>query len=292
MAQTDLKQKLFILLQYLVPQHLVSQLAGLLTESRIPWLKNYLINQAIKTFHVNMEEASESNPQHYSTFNAFFTRSLAEGARPIDDAADSIVSPADGQISQMGTIRQGQLLQAKGKYFSLNQLLGGDAELTDAFSDGSFMTVYLSPKDYHRVHMPWAGTLKSMTYVPGALFSVNQTTSEQVDGLFARNERVICSFDTAAGPMVVILVGAMIVGSIETVWAGQICPPKRQLKQVNYSRPPAPVSFLKGDEMGRFKMGSTAIILFGKDVVEWDSNLRTLSDVTMGMKIGTVSGPS
>ncbi|MBV1914457.1 MAG: phosphatidylserine decarboxylase [Pseudomonadales bacterium] len=288
MAKTDLKQKLFILLQYLVPQHLVSRLAGLLTESQIPWLKNYLIGKAIKTFHVNMAEAAEPNPRYYATFNDFFTRALAEGARPIDATTDSVVSPADGQISQMGKIDQGQLLQAKGKAFSLKQLLADDAELTEAFVDGSFMTVYLSPKDYHRVHMPWGGTLKSMTYVPGALFSVNQTTSEQVDGLFARNERVICSFDTERGPMVVILVGAMIVGSIETVWAGQIAPPKRQLTQVNYTQPPTPIEFKKGDEMGRFKMGSTAIVLFGEDVVEWDSNLDELSDVQVGMKIGTI----
>ncbi len=286
MSKTDLKQKLFILLQYVVPQHLVSRIAGMLTDSPIPWLKNYLINKAIKTFKVNMKEAEEPNPRYYASFNDFFTRALAQGARPIDSEAGSVVSPADGQISEMGEIKQGQLLQAKGKSFSLSQLLGDDAELTKAFSGGSFMTVYLSPKDYHRVHMPAAGTLKSMTYVPGALFSVNQTTSEQVDGLFARNERVICSFDTEIGPMVVILVGAMIVGSIETTWAGQISPPKRQLTHVNYQQPIAPIRFEKGDEMGRFKMGSTAIILFGKDVVEWDSNLDASSDVTMGMKVG------
>ena len=289
MTKTDLKQKLFILLQYVVPQHTVSRIAGMLTDSPIPWLKNALINKAIKTFNVNMTEAAEPNPKQYATFNAFFTRSLADGVRPIDADENSVVSPADGQISEMGSIQQGQLLQAKGKSFSLNQLLGGDAELTDAFTDGSFMTVYLSPKDYHRVHMPWGGTLKSMTYVPGALFSVNQTTAEQVDGLFARNERVICSFDTDKGPMVVILVGAMIVGSIETVWAGQVSPPKRQLTTVNYQQPQEPPAFEKGDEMGRFKMGSTAIILFAKDAVEWDSELSASSDVNMGQKVGRVN---
>ncbi|MBL4583275.1 MAG: phosphatidylserine decarboxylase [Pseudomonadales bacterium] len=281
-----MKQKLFIFLQYLVPQHLVSRIAGVLTQSRIPWLKSYLINKAIKTFHVNMSEAADPNPQNYPTFNAFFTRALADGARPVDEAPSSVVSPADGQISQMGNIEQGQLLQAKGKSFSLNQLLGDDTALTEAFSDGCFMTVYLSPKDYHRVHMPWAGTLQAMTYVPGALFSVNQTTSEQVDGLFARNERVVCSFETDIGPMVVILVGAMIVGSIETVWAGQIAPPKRQLTRVNYKQPPQPVTLEKGAELGCFKMGSTAIVLFGKDAVQWDANLDTLSDVQLGQKIG------
>jgi phosphatidylserine decarboxylase len=195
--------------------------------------------------------------------------------------------PADGAISQLGLIEHGRLFQAKGHDFSLTALLGGDAELAAPFMGGQFATVYLSPKDYHRVHMPITGTLREMIYIPGRLFSVNQTTAENVPGLFARNERVACIFDTERGPMAVVLVGAMIVASIETVWAGLVTPPKRELKSVRYDAAArGPVVLEKGAEMGRFKLGSTAIVLFGPEQVQWAEHLAAGTAVRMGQQMG------
>ncbi|RZI70047.1 MAG: phosphatidylserine decarboxylase, partial [Pseudomonas sp.] len=208
---------------------------------------------------------------------------LKPGARPLDSTPGAILSPADGAVSQLGPIEHGRIFQAKGHSYSVLELLGGDARLSAPFMGGEFATVYLSPKDYHRVHMPLAGTLREMVYVPGRLFSVNQTTAENVPELFARNERVVCLFDTERGPMAVVLVGAMIVASIETVWAGLVTPPKRELKTFRYDEAArAPIHLEKGAELGRFKLGSTAIVLFGPNQVKWSELLAAGSPVQMG----------
>lgn len=278
--------RLFALLQYLVPQHLLSRTVGYLADSRVGWIKNTLILFFLKRYGINMAEAEQSDPFAFANFNAFFTRALKAGARPIAAQPEQIACPADGAISQLGGIDYGRLFQAKGHSYSLTTLLGGDSDTAALFTNGSFATIYLSPKDYHRVHMPLSGTLKEMVYVPGDLFSVNQATVSEVPNLFARNERLIAIFDTAAGPMAVILVGAMIVAGIETVWSGQVSPKPRQVERVRYDAPPEPISLEKGAEMGRFKLGSTVILLFAKDSIEWDSHFMTDSDTRMGETLG------
>jgi len=226
-----------------------------------------------------MDEAAEPNPEAYAHFNDFFTRELKADARPFVDEKGSIACPADGCISQIGDIELGRIFQAKGHRFSMKELLGGSNEVAELFDGGKFATIYLSPKDYHRVHMPVTGTLKEMIYVPGKLFSVSPLTAYEVPRLFARNERMIAIFDTEHGPMAMILVGAMIVASIETVWAGLVTPPKRELKQIDYGYQP---KLKKGEEMGRFKLGSTVILLFGANKVSWAEQLQANVDVRMG----------
>ena len=279
--------RLFILFQYLLPHHLLSRLAGCLANCTWSWVKNPFITWFVKRYQVDMSQALEENPTAYSSFNDFFTRALKPDARPLDQTSGSILCPADGAISQLGKIEHGRIFQAKGHSFSVQELLGGNAELAAPFQGGEFATVYLSPRDYHRVHMPLGGTLKEMIYVPGKLFSVNQTTAENVPELFARNERVVCLFDTEAGPMAVVLVGAMIVASVETVWAGLVAPPSRELRSTAYGQ--AAPSLEKGDEMGRFNLGSTAIVLFGPDAMRWSESLKAGDSVQMGQLMGSVA---
>lgn len=279
--------RLFILFQYLLPHHLLSRLAGCLANCTWPWVKNPFITWFVKRYQVDMSQALEENPTAYRSFNDFFTRALKPDARPLDQTPGSILCPADGAISQLGKIEHGRIFQAKGHSFSVQELLGGNPELAAPFQGGEFATVYLSPRDYHRVHMPLGGTLKEMIYVPGKLFSVNQTTAENVPELFARNERVVCLFDTEAGPMAVVLVGAMIVASVETVWAGLVAPPSRVLRSTAYGQ--AAPSLEKGDEMGRFKLGSTAIVLFGPDAMRWSESLKAGDSVEMGQLMGSVA---
>lgn len=283
-----MKQRLFILSQYLLPHHLLSRLIGCAAECRFSGFKNRLIQWFIKRYDVDMSEAQVEDPTTFEHFNAFFTRALKDGARPLDTTPGAILCPADGAISQLGSIEHGRVFQAKGHSFSVLELLGGDSERASPFMGGDFATVYLSPRDYHRVHMPLAGTLREMVYVPGRLFSVNQSTAENVPELFARNERVVCLFDTERGPMAVVLVGAMIVASIETVWAGLVTPPKRALKSVRYDETArAPIVLDKGAELGRFKLGSTAIVLFGPNQVQWAQGLGANSPVRMGQCLGS-----
>ncbi|MDH4765561.1 MULTISPECIES: archaetidylserine decarboxylase [Pseudomonas] len=289
-----LQDRLFILAQHLLPHHLLSRLIGGFAECRVPWFKNLLTRWFVRHYDVDMRQAQVEDPTAYENFNAFFTRALKPGARPLPAAADVVVSPSDGAISQLGRIEHGRIFQAKGHSYSLLELLGGDGLRAAPFMGGHFATIYLSPKDYHRVHMPLTGTLKEMVYVPGRIFSVNQLTAENVPELFARNERVVCIFDTAVGPMAVILVGAMIVASIETVWAGLVTPPKRELKRFAYDEAArAPITLRTGDELGRFKLGSTAIVLFGPEAVNWSAELGALSTVNMGQLLGvpTTSAP-
>ena len=268
----------------ILPQHLLAAGMYRLMRAKTPWLKDLLIRQISRRYGVDMSEAEQPVPNVYSTFNAFFTRALKPDARPI--AEDAVVSPADGTISQIGTIDGDRLVQAKGHDFDLPALLAGDKHTAGAFRDGLFATIYLSPKDYHRVHMPLSGTLESMTLVPGDLFSVSDATTQLVPGLFARNERVICHFSTALGPMAVILVGAIFVGSMETVWHGEVRAGRGEPTKWVY-RGDQRRQFTSGDEMGRFNMGSTVIVLLPKQAATWTEGLGPGSSVRMGQALGT-----
>jgi phosphatidylserine decarboxylase len=226
-----------------------------------------IIRDFIRRYRVDMAEAAQPDPAAYPSFNEFFTRALAPGARPVADAP--LVCPVDGAISQFGAITRGRIIQAKGHDYSATALLGGDAALGARFESGHFATIYLSPRDYHRIHMPCAGTLRRMIYVPGELFSVNPTTARGVPGLFARNERVVCLFDSAEGPFALVLVGATIVGSMATVWHGQINPPRGGLMR-EWSYGPADVQLQQGQEMGRFLLGSTVVLLWPAGPLHFD----------------------
>jgi len=277
-------QKLFIASQYLLPQHLLSRGVGYLAASETPWLKNAFIHWFARRYNIDMSEAANPDLASYPSFNAFFTRALRDGARTIDPTPNAVICPADGAVSQAGRIEGGRILQAKGQWYSALELVGGDTDMAAAFDDGAFATIYLSPRDYHRVHMPIGGQLRRTIYVPGDLFSVNQTTADNVPRLFARNERLVCLFDTACGPVAVILVGAMIVAAIETVWAGQIAPsPRREMHSETLTDS---IPLDQGAEMGRFKLGSTVILLFGKDAITLDASLTAGAPVRMGQRIG------
>lgn len=281
--------KLFVLSQYVTPQLAVSHVAGRLADNdRTPALKNRVIKWFVTRYGVDMSEAAEQDPTAYASFNAFFTRALKPGIRPVAEGESTFVSPVDGAISQLGQVTGDRVFQAKGQSFSLIELLGGDTRRAEAFSEGEFSTIYLSPKDYHRIHMPLAGTLREMVYVPGKLFSVNPVTVENVPNLFARNERVVCTFDTEAGPMALVLVGAMIVGSVETPWAGVVAPNSSVVKAITYEGESA-VSFAKGEEMGRFRLGSTVVMVMPKGSVSWNAEQVAGKRVRMGEAFGQVS---
>ena len=257
-----------------LPHHAISRVTHWAVRVETPWFKNLLIKTFIRVFKVDMSEALEEDPTAYPTFNAFFTRALKPNARPMPDDPNAILSPADGTISQMGPIEGDTIFQAKGHGFTTAELLGGDEALAEAFRDGWFATIYLSPRDYHRIHMPMTGTLRKMIHVPGRLFSVAPFTVRTVPRLFARNERVACIFDTEQGPMALVLVGAINVGSIETVWAGEVTPPAGRRVTITDYPADYPVSkdseglpaYPKGGEMGRFNMGSTVIVVLPRNL--------------------------
>ncbi|SDH95625.1 phosphatidylserine decarboxylase [Vibrio xiamenensis] len=276
--------KLKVRLQYWIPQHGLTRLMGKLASAKAGSLTTAVIRWFIKQYKVNMAEALHSDPTHYKSFNEFFVRELQPGARPITEGQEIITHPADACVSQFGAIDNGQLIQAKGHLYSALELLGGDEKLAQEFTDGAFATLYLSPRDYHRVHMPCDGTLRQMIYVPGDLFSVNPLTAENVPNLFARNERVVCIFDTEFGPMAQVLVGATIVGSIELVWAGTVTPPRgNTVYRWDYpAQGDTSVVLKKGQEMGRFKLGSTVINLFAKDSVRFDESMLHNVPTIMG----------
>ncbi|MEY8765090.1 MULTISPECIES: archaetidylserine decarboxylase [Francisella] len=257
-----MKDKLFIFLQYIIPHSLTSRLVSRLAESKNRHLKNYLINLAIKKFKINIDEAKEIDINKYSSFNNFFIRELKDGLRPISSDKKVISSPADGVLSEFGNITNGSLIQAKGKTFTLKALIADSS--TTNFT--KFATIYLSPKDYHRVHMPIDGKLTKMVYIPGKLFSVNQTTAKNVDNLFAKNERLVCYFNTEIGEVAVIFVGALLVAGIETVWHGKVAPSYyRDVQTWNYNSDNFNIEFKKGDTLGWFNFGSTVIILTPND---------------------------
>lgn len=270
--------------QSLIPQHLLSRMAGYLANARLGGLTTLAIKKFINHYQVNMSEAKIDDYRLFTSFNDFFTRELKENARMIDAGQDSLISPADGCVSECGYLDKASLLQAKGAYFNVNDLCGSQ-EVGSIFEDGAFLTAYLSPKDYHRFHMPITGRLTQMIYVPGKLFSVNQASVNNVSNLFARNERVICIFDTEIGKVALIAVGAMIVGSIGMNWCGIVAPGKEGMKSWDYRD--YPVALSKGQEVGHFRLGSTVIILTEKDAISWDQSMQPEKKLLMGQKIGS-----
>ena len=271
----------FTTLQQFVPQQKISKVAGRLAASRHPWVKRTFIRSFAKAYDVSLDEYERQSLNAYESFNDFFTRELQEDARVIDATVNGIVSPADGMISQLGQIHDHKLLQAKGRDYDIGQLLANSAD-GDYFADGSFATVYLAPSNYHRVHMPFDGTLIKTRYVPGTLFSVNNTTAANVPDLFARNERLVCLFDTAYGKAAVVMVGAMIVAGIETVATGKISRTD-DIQEADHD-----MSFKKGDELGRFYLGSTAIVVMPKAAkTDWQAAMKHGSTVQMGQLLGS-----
>ncbi|NOZ52341.1 MAG: phosphatidylserine decarboxylase [Gammaproteobacteria bacterium] len=271
------------------------------TRNESTLVKNNFIRWFVKHYNVDMSLAQCEDPTAFRHFNDFFTRPLKTEARPICNNPQKIVCPVDGTVSQIGRINNSAIFQAKGRYFTLHELLARQDTWVDKFINGSFSTLYLSPKDYHRIHMPFDGTLRQMTYIPGKLFSVNAATARAVPRLFARNERVVCFFDTAIGPMAIILVGALFVGSMETVWHGLVTPPhgksishwyynqqhNSQAESDMNSNQPQHQHLKKGAEMGRFNMGSTVILLFGPEVIQWESAIQPESTIQMGSELAT-----
>ena len=275
-----MSDRLFVLSQYVLPKQALTALAGKLANIRGGGMTTSFIQWFAGKYGVNMAEAANPDLAAYATFNDFFTRPLKAGARPM--AQTALVSPVDGAVSQLGAIKHDQIFQAKGHSYSTRALVGGDADLASQFEDGSFATIYLSPKDYHRIHMPCDGRLMRMIYVPGDLFSVNPATARGVPGLFARNERVVCVFETATGPFVLTLVGATIVGSMATVWHGVVNPPRtRKVREWRYDD--QNIVLKKGDEMGRFLLGSTVVLLFPKEGhVQFNASWQEATPVRMG----------
>ncbi|WP_328824460.1 archaetidylserine decarboxylase [Thalassotalea algicola] len=273
-----------IALQYIMPKHAISRLVGKFAAAEAGWFTTQAIKHFIKAYDINMEEAKLKQPSDFATFNDFFTRELEEGARSIDSNSSTLCYPVDGCISQQGDIEQGQLIQAKGFNYSLQSLLGGDPKTAEPFQDGKFSCIYLAPKDYHRIHMPMDATLREMIYVPGDLFSVNPLTANNVPNLFARNERVVTIFDTEHGALAMVLVGATIVASIETTWAGTITPPagKDIFKWQYPAEGSGAIKFKKGDEMGRFKLGSTVVSTFAPNMVEFNPAAKSGTVTRLG----------
>ncbi len=277
--------RLFVWLQHVLPQHALSRLVLRVTRARAPWFKNALIRGFLRLYAIDMTEAAEPDPYRYGSFNEFFTRALKPDVRALAMGPREIACPVDGAISEAGKIDGARLLQAKGRYYTLEELLAARG-WAKHFEGGSFATIYLAPFNYHRVHMPLQGRLRETVYVPGRLFSVNAATASLVPRLFARNERVLTWFDTSFGEFALILVGALNVGSIATVWAGDITPARQR---VATPLRPQDVCLAKGEELGRFNMGSTVILLFQKDRARWHDDLRAGATVRLGQSLGTVA---
>ena len=277
-----------VLPQYLLPKRWLTRLAGRAAGARLGDLTHAAIRRFVARYGVDMSEAADPRIESYASFNDFFTRALKPGARPL--AAADYLCPVDGAISQFGAIERDQIFQAKGHAYSTTALLGGDARLAAEFEHGQFATLYLSPRDYHRIHMPCAGRLQRMVYVPGELFSVNPVTARGVPGLFARNERVVCLFDTARGPLVLVLVGATIVGSMATVWHGVVNPPRPgEIQRVDYASDSAP-ALARGAEMGRFLLGSTVVLLWPHGTLRFNPDWALGGAIRMGQALGKALG--
>ena len=274
-----MSDRLAVLPQYLMPKQALTTLAGKFASARLGGLTTSVIRWFVSRYNVNMAEAANPDITSYASFNDFFTRALKPGARPLAQA--DLICPVDGAISQLGPIAKDQIFQAKGHTYSTTALLGGDAAQAARFEDGHFATLYLSPRDYHRIHMPCAGELTRMVHVPGDLFSVNPTTARGVPGLFARNERVVCFFESAQGPFVLVLVGATIVGSMATVWHGQVNPPRSGTLQ-HWDYPKGQVRLEKGQEMGRFLLGSTVVMLFPRGPLQFNPAWAPTRAIALG----------
>lgn len=278
-----MSDRLAVLPQYLLPKRALTRFAGWVATGRWGGLTHWIVRDFVARYQVNMAEAANPDITSYGSFNEFFTRALKPGARPL--ASADWICPVDGAISQLGAIAGDQIFQAKGHRYSTTALVGGDAALAARFAQGEFITIYLSPKDYHRIHMPCDGRLLRMTYVPGDLFSVNPTTARGVPGLFARNERVVCVFDTAHGPMVLTLVGATIVGSMATAWHGVVNPPRLpDVHTWDYSA--QDIRLKQGDEMGRFLLGSTVVLLFPPNTIRFNPGWAPAQPVRLGQAMG------
>lgn len=290
-SDATLGDRLFAWLQYLLPKQLLSRFIYHLMRSESPALKRLLIGSFLRGYAVNMAEAVQPDPFAYRSFNDFFTRALKPGARPIVQAADVVVSPVDGTLGQRGTLDGESLVQAKGHYYSLTELLANDSEAIEAYRGGGFACIYLAPYNYHRIHMPCDARLRNTLYVPGDLFSVNAATVRAVPRVFARNERVICDFDSAFGRVAVILVGALFVGSMATVHCGEVNPPPRRRKSAQAVAAGAGRAFAKGEELGRFNMGSTVVLLTQRERVRWSGDFAPVATVRLGQPLARVAGP-
>ena len=282
-----MSDRLAVLPQYLLPKQALTTLAGKFASARLGGLTTSVIRWFVGRYNVNMAEAANPDIASYTSFNDFFTRALKSGARPLAQA--DLICPVDGAISQFGPIAKDQVFQAKGHTYSTTALVGGDAAAAARFDNGHFATLYLSPRDYHRIHMPCAGELTRMVHVPGDLFSVNPTTARGVPGLFARNERVVCFFESAQGPFVLVLVGATIVGSMATVWHGQVNPPRTGvLRQWDYAK--GQVNLQQGEEMGRFLLGSTVVMLFPQGPLQFNPQWSPTRPIQLGEAMAQRSG--
>ena len=285
--ETGLGARLFVALQHVLPQHGLSRLVHAATRSRSRWFKDALIAAFVRHFRPDMSDAVLADPHGYESFNAFFTRALRPGTRPLPTAPWILACPVDGTVSEAGRIHDGRLVQAKGRSYTLEALLAGRHDWTQRFADGHFATIYLAPYNYHRIHMTLDGALREAWYVPGRLFSVNQVTAAGVAGLFARNERVVCAFEDARSDHALVMVGALNVGSMDTVWHGEVAPrARRVVTTLAPRRPGAPLMLARGEEMGRFNMGSTVILLFPPGRIEWRQDLCAGRSVRMGEPIG------
>jgi phosphatidylserine decarboxylase len=288
-SEPSFSERLGVQAQYILPKLLLTRAAGRVAGVQGGAITQTIIERFVARYGVNMSEAANPDIRSYQSFNEFFTRPLKAGARPL--AAADYVCPVDGAISQLGAIEQEQIFQAKGHSYSTTALVGGDAALAQRFQNGSFATIYLSPKDYHRIHMPCAARLQRMIYVPGDLFSVNPATARNVPGLFARNERVVCVFETARGPFVQVLVGATIVGSMATVWHGVVNPPRSaDVRQWRYDK--EQIDLAQGAEMGRFLLGSTVVLLWPQNTIAFNPAWAAGGAVRMGQAMGQAVGPA
>lgn len=291
MSANSLGARAFVALQYLLPQHLLSRAVWLLTRST--WLRRPLVSAFMRGFKPDLRDAVQSDPQRFASFNAFFTRALRDGTRPMPDDPLAIACPVDGTISMIGTLDDGLLLQAKGQNYTLERLLADHGAWAERLTGGRFATIYLAPYNYHRIHMPMSGELLDSWYVPGRLFSVNATTAARVPGLFARNERVICGFGNQRGQFAVVLVGALFVGSMSTVWHGDVTPRwRRRPTRLSIQPGSAPARIARGAELGRFNMGSTVILLLPPGMADWSPELRPGRKVHVGETIGHLQGAS
>lgn len=275
-----LLDRCFLAAQYLLPHHLLSRIVGWLAESEWAWIRKPLMIFFLRRYGIDLTEAERTSIDEYHCFNDFFTRALQTGARDLSPRPQAWLCPVDATVSQVGKIQNGQVVQAKGKQFTVDALLGGDPTLARRYANGEFTTLYLSPKDYHRIHMPKAARLVRSTFIPGRLFSVNPLTASHVNNLFARNERLVCEFESDSGRFVMVLVGAMIVASIETTWAGIVAPFQRRIMQQHYTS--QAIAFDQAEEMGRFRLGSTVVMLFEPNQIDWSDDIRTNATVRLG----------